>query len=75
MKANPHHRSSTKIELEFEFIVSKYPWKSLQWQKIIKLWMLDFACHGRRLPALNFSYSCNVGRDEGRMVSQQSNEL
>ena len=57
------------------FIVSKYPWKSLQWQKIIKLWMLDFACHGRRLPALNFSYSCNVGRVEGRVVSRRSNDI
>ena len=64
MKANPHHRRSTKI-LIILFIFSKYPWKSLQWQKMIKVWILDFACHKRRLPAFNFSYSCNVGRGGG----------
>ena len=32
---------------------------------MIKVWLLDFACHGLRLPALNFSYSCNVERGEG----------
>ena len=79
MKAFHPTDAALKLNLNLNlitlFIVSKYPWKSLQWQKMIKVWMLDFACHGRRLPALNFSYSCNVGRDEGRMVSQQSNEL
>ena len=64
IKANPHHRRSNKVEL---FIYSKYPWKSLQWQKMIKVWMLDFVCHGRRIPSfnLNFSYSCDVRRGEG----------
>ena len=49
------------------FIYSKYSWKSLQWQKIIKLWMLDFACHGRRLPAL----ATAATSEEGRVVSRR----
>ena len=31
--------------------------------------MLAFAGHRRRLPALNFSYSCNVGRGEERVAA------
>ena len=73
LKQIPPTDAAPKLNLNLNlitlFIVSKYPWKSLQGQKIIKLWMLDFACHGRRLPALNFSYSCNVGRGEGRVAA------
>ena len=65
-KQIPPTDAAPKLNLDLNlitlFIVSKYPWKSLQWQKMIKVWILDFACHRRRLPALNFSSSCNVGR-------------
>ena len=78
-KQIPSTDAAPKLNLNLNlitlFIYSKHSWKSLQWQKMTKVWMLDCTCHGRRLSALNFSYSCNVGREKGRMVSRRSNDI